>query len=330
MNIHFKKIAVMVSCAACACSFALLTSGCYFFPSEEAMLDPPVIKAEEVTYSTYAAKLKTITNSAVVTGYVYSKTQEDCYFTSYTGNIKTIYPRVGDYVEQGDLIAEMNVGTLEYELEIQRLTVELAKLNYDATGSAEDLLKLEIERNTLAKYQAEYDGARIYAPISGQVSFVQSVSPGDLVDPYSVLVRIVDPEDLYVSATAPENSKFKLNDSVTINIGGTAYNGTISITPEEAQARALENPQALAADFVGESPTFAFLGKLADVTLVIESRENAVVIPKNLVKTLDGRTYVQILEDGVKKDVDIVTGISNATEIEVVSGLSAGAMVVVK
>ena len=54
------------------------------------------------------------------------------------------------------------------------------------------------------------------------------------------------------------------------------------------------------------------------------------MIPKYLVKTLSGQTYVQVYKDGVKTEVNIETGISNATEIQILSGLSEGDEVVVK
>ena len=52
--------------------------------------------------------------------------------------------------------------------------------------------------------------------------------------------------------------------------------------------------------------------------------------PKNLVKTDGDRTYVQVFENGEKQDRDVVTGISNATEIEIVSGVEAGEAVIIR
>ncbi len=308
----------------------LILTGCYFFPEEEALLDPPTIKVEDVVYSTYTAKLKTIISTRIVTGYVYSKTSVDCFFTDYTGQIKTIYPKVGDMVNEGDLIAEMNTGTLEYDLKIQRLKVNLARTNYNNSGSSADKLQLEIEENTLLKYEAEYNGSKVFAPISGQVSFVDKINPGDEVNPYKVLVTIINPDDLYVKATVSDATTFTLNDNVTIKIGDDEYNGVVTDTPTEARARGDENLLQISAEFVDFKPSFALLGNLADVTLVKAISENAVVIPKTLVQTLDGRTFLRILEDGVKKEVDVTVGISNATEIEITSGLKAGEQVIVK
>ncbi len=305
-------------------------SGCYFFPAEEELLDPPIIAPDEVAYSTYTAKIKTIQNTVTVTGYVKSRTERECYFTDYTGKVKNIYVRAGDFVEEGDLIAEMNTGALEYELEIQRLKTEAAELRYHSTGSQSDLLQLEIERNTLEMYQSEYDGARIYAPISGQVSYVFGLNPGTEIDPYKVLARIADPDDLYVDASYPETRPFSVGDEVSVSIGGETYQGVVSYSPREARADGAENPNALYVDFADEKPAFAYLGALADVTRVNEEARDAVVIPKHLVKSDGEREYVQIYENGEKREADVVTGVYNATEIQIVSGVEAGDQVIVK
>ena len=123
----------------------IMLSGCYFFPEEEKLLDPPVIAPDSVAYSTYTAKLKTIESTVTATGYVRSQTEAECYFTGYTGKIKAVHVRAGDFVEEGDLIAEMNVGELEYLLKIQELKVQAARLRYNSSGSQADKLDLGIE-----------------------------------------------------------------------------------------------------------------------------------------------------------------------------------------
>ncbi len=321
-----RKIAALSAAAL----LTLSASGCYFFPAEEELLDPPTIAPDEVTYSTYTAKLKTIENTVSVTGYLKSETEKECYFTDYTGQVKNIYVKAGDVVEEGDLIAEMNTGALEYELEIQRLKVQKARLIYNSTGSQADKLQLEIEQNTLDMYQAEYDGAKILAPMSGQVSYVYDLEPGTEMDPYKVLARIADPTMLYVDAEYPESITFKKGDKVKIIVADTEYSGTISYSPTEAREAGDENGNALHASFDNDKPAFAYLGSLADIKKVKAYSENAVVIPKHLVKSDGERQYVQIYSDGEKIEVDVVTGISNATEIEIVSGLKEGDQVIVK
>ncbi len=307
-----------------------MLSGCYFFPEEEKLLDPPTIAPDEVAYSTFTARNKTIESAVNLTGYVRSRVEKECYFTGYTGRIKNVYVRAGDMVQEGDLIAEMNVGELEYELRIQDYKVQAARLRYNSTGAEADRLQLEIEQSTLEMYQAQYDGAKIYAPMTGQVSYVFRINPGTEFDPYKVIARIVDPDDLYVAASCDDDKAFAKGDKVTVTVDGDSYEATVSYTPKEAKADGADDTKALYAEFDSASPTVAYLGSLADVKKVRSVSENAVVIPKNLIKTDGDRTYVQIYENGEKLDRDVAVGITNATEAEIVSGLSAGEAVIIR
>ncbi|MBP3858009.1 MAG: efflux RND transporter periplasmic adaptor subunit [Ruminiclostridium sp.] len=324
------KISELSACAVLAAAI-VLSSGCYFFPEEEKLLDPPVIAPDEVAYSTYTARQKTIESVFTSAGYVRSATEKECYFTDYTGRIKNIYVHAGDFVQEGDLIAEMNVGELDYLLEIQKLKVQAAQLRYNSSGSQTDKLDLEIEQSTLEMYQAQYDGARIYAPASGQVSYVLKIDAGTEIDPYRVVARIADPEKLYVAADyAGDKDAFKVGDSVTLTVDGVVYEGRVTYTPRTAADEGAENKQALRAEFVGEAPAYGYLGSIADIKKTNKVSENAVVIPKTLIKTDGDRQYVQVFENGEKVERDVTVGITNASEAEITSGLNAGDAVIMR
>ena len=66
-KVKMKKTFMRVAAVAVICAIAGSASGCYFFPEEEKLLDPPVLKVEDVTYSTYKAVKKTIVNKASAT-----------------------------------------------------------------------------------------------------------------------------------------------------------------------------------------------------------------------------------------------------------------------
>ncbi len=321
-----KIVASAVAIATITAGF----SGCYFFPEEEKLLDPPVLKVEDVTYSTYKAVKKTIISKASATGYCVSKLQVNCSFTERDGKIKTVYVKAGDTVKEGDLIAEYNTGELNYELREQELKVQQAQNKYGSTGSENDRLQLEIEKNTLAKLQSEYDSSKIYAPCDGLVSFAERFKPGEDVKAYQVIATIVDPSVIYVRASVNEDRKFTKGQDVTITIDGEDYEGKIVKTPVEAKEEGDEDTSAVYAEFKGTLPSFTKIGTVADIAYIKAQSVDAIVIPKYLVKTLAGQDYVQVFKDGVKTEVNIETGITNATEVEVISGLSEGDEVVVK
>lgn len=324
-----NRIVSRIVASVAAFSMVIGLSGCYFFPEEEKLLDPPVLKVEDVTYSTYKAVKKTIVNKAATTGYCVSKNQVNCSFKA-DGAIMTVHVRAGDTVKEGDLLAEYNTGDLEYTLREQQLKVQQAQNTYNSNGSENSRLQLEIEKNTLAKLQNEYDNSKIFAPCDGLVSFADRLAPGAKVKAYATVVTIIDPEVIYVKANVNDDRKFKKGQDVTITIDGEDFSGTVVKTPIEAKEEGDEDTSSIYAEFKGTLPSFTKVGTVADITYVKEQAEDAIVIPKYLVKTLSGKEYVQVFKDGEKVEVFIETGITNATEVQILSGLAEGDEVVVK
>ena len=70
------------------------------------------------------------------------------------------------------------------------------------------------------------------------------------------------------------------------------------------------------------------IGNSADISVVLQKSEDAIVIPKSVVQGFAGRRVVKVLEDDVVIEKDIETGIESVTEYEVISGLSEGELVI--
>lgn len=317
---------------------AMSLSGCYFFPAEEELLEPPTVPIEEVAYSTYTAKVKDIANQTVASGYITSKVENECSFPESGGTLKKVYVTVGQFVEEGELLAELDTGNLEYLYEQQKLITEKARLTYLASGSATSKLDYEMELNTLTEYERQMNVSRLYAGMSGQVCFIQDMRPGDKVTAYKTIVKIVDPTQLFVKYTSSTLRAFPLNADVTITVDGMDYSGYVSKTPSDMVEGLYDEHPTLASDtesiyceFKGSVPGYLTVGKLADILAIYEIHEDAIVISKNLVKEDEGRTYVTILdENDNKKQVDVTVGITNATEAEILTGLKEGDRVVVR
>jgi len=317
---------------------AISLTGCYFFPAEEELLEPPTVPIEEVAYSTYTAKVKSIANQTVASGYITSKAENNCSFIESGGTLKKIHVTAGQFVEEGELLAELDTGNLEYLYEQQKLITEKARLTYLSTGSSSDKLDYEMEQNTLEEYERQMNVSHLYAGMSGQVCFIQDIKPGDKITAYKTIVKIVDPTQLFVKYTSSALRAFPLEQEVTITIDGMDYVGYVSKTPSavieglyEGNETLYSDKESIFCEFKGDIPGYLTIGKLADIMAVYDIHENAVVIPKNLIKENDDRTYVTILdENDTKREVDVTVGITNATEAEILTGLSEGDRVVVR
>lgn len=70
-------------------------------------------------------------------------------------------------------------------------------------------------------------------------------------------------------------------------------------------------------------------GQKGSFTAEIERKENVLKIYKNLINTAGGKTTVQVLQDDIKAVRQIETGFESNSEIEIISGLEAGELVIV-
>ena len=308
-------------------------TGCFFFPAEEELLEPPTVAIEDIAYSTYTAKQKTIEDKTVATGYVFCKSQYNASFPESGGTLKTIYVTAGQHVEEGDLLAD-----LDYLYKQQLLIVQKAQIAYNSSGTAEARLTLEMEQNTLTEYERQLNNSRIYAGMTGEVCFVQDMDPGTTVTAYKTIIKIVDPSQLCIQYSSSNMKSFPLGEEVTITVDGEDYSGCVSKTPTDVKEglyddfpAVMKDTSSIYCEFTDGTPSFLTVGQTADITAVFARHENAVVISKTLVKTDGDRTYVTILdENDTKKEVDVTVGITNATEAEILTGLNAGDRVVVR
>ena len=313
-------------------------TGCFFFPAEEELLEPPTVAIEDIAYSTYTAKQKTIEDKTVATGYVFCKSQYNASFPESGGTLKTIYVTAGQHVEEGDLLAELDVGELDYLYKQQLLIVQKAQIAYNSSGTADARLTLEMEQNTLTEYERQLNNSRIYAGMTGEVCFVQDMDPGTTVTAYKTIIKIVDPSQLCIQYSSSNMKSFPLGEEVTITVDGEDYSGCVSKTPTDVKEglydafpAVMKDTSSIYCEFTDGTPSFLTVGQTADITAVFARHENAVVISKTLVKTDGDRTYVTILdENDTKKEVDVTVGITNATEAEILTGLNAGDRVVVR
>lgn len=57
-------------------------------------------------------------------------------------------------------------------------------------------------------------------------------------------------------------------------------------------------------------------------------REDTLVIPSAALRESRGRAYVRVMEDEVRREVDVRVGVRGATRVEILEGLSAGDVVI--
>ncbi|MCV3384130.1 efflux RND transporter periplasmic adaptor subunit [Campylobacter lari] len=100
---------------------------------------------EEYNYLTYEAKKQDITQSIEAIGEVYAKTQVDV-GAQVSGQITKLHVKLGDHVDEGDLIAQIDKDKQQNDLDITKAQLESAKANLESKKIALDIATKQYQR----------------------------------------------------------------------------------------------------------------------------------------------------------------------------------------
>jgi len=321
---------------------SLFLSSCTFLLKEEEELAPPVKEPQKITYKTVEVKKGTLEKRIHCTGYFVSVLQKNYFFESYNGNLKDIYVKEGDRVKKGDLLAELFDDSLSREIALQELIVKKIQLNYDKIGaerkqddkiSVYDLeiaaQDVEIEKYKLNTLREDLKKRRILSTINGTVVYTKELQQGETINAYDLIVSVADPGALQLQYTNEDVSDFKLGMKAVIEIDEKTYTGeVVSISSQEASDKA-RNAQNSTLIRVDNLPKDTELGSYARITLILEKRENVIVLPIKSISSFEGRKFVNVLKDGIREERDVELGTQSNTEVEVVKGLDLGEQVII-
>lgn len=348
------KLSKIAALLAAASTMMISVSGCYFLPQEEELLEAPVVKASEVSYTTTTAALKDIVRQVKTPGNIASGTEYNARFPEIGGNIKAVYVSAGDTVEKGQLVAEFETFELDNKIEIKEKEVERERLEYQIaveerrseTVKAKELLDVELMQNELDKLYQEKEAAKLYSDVAGTVSYVMTCSPGDWVNAGVTVCTVIDITDLYIKINPGDDaSEFYIGRPIVIRYNGEDFDGTIVRNKSGKQwdektgkAQVDANGEEILGDksediivkFNDVIPESSAVGNIADTLLVLDKRENVIVISANLVKKVNGIDCVYVFENNEKKQRNVTLGLKSGSSVEITSGLEPGDEVIIR
>ncbi|MGB8599622.1 MAG: efflux RND transporter periplasmic adaptor subunit [Burkholderiales bacterium] len=219
-----------------------------------------------------------------------------------------------------------------------------ASLNKQRMERAEDLFQkgfisqqaldeARSNRSRAAARQTE-DEARlgktvIRAPFAGVVG-LRKISPGAYVQPGQDIVRLENIDSLKLDFRIPETFLARMGKNQTVNLQVDAFpnekfSGNVyAIEPSiDEQTRTI-----LARARVTNAGGKLWPGMFARVNLVLDTHENAVLIPEQAIVPQGQQSFVFRVIDGKAKLTQVTTGKRSEGEVEIVSGLAATDVVV--
>lgn len=310
-----------------------------------------------VTQPTHGPIVRSITLPGDLTGFY-----ESTLFAKVTGYLKNIAVDKGDWVKQGDLLANIEVPELKERLERARADLQVQKITYDrlqqvwksdprlvarqdvdvAFGKFQQSKALVDELSTLLDY------TRIVAPFDGVIT-------GRFVDP-GALIRSGGgqaPQDLEAGIGAGSGGATAIVSEAMIDtlriyvyvpegVVGLIHRGTPArITVKDFPDRSFHgtvtrfttsldlSTRTMQTEVDIKNPQHElYPGMYADVMLQLQRHDNAVKVRESAVGTDPEGSYIFIVREGVISRAAVTTGIRSEGFVEIKSGLVGGEQIV--
>lgn len=249
----------------------------------------------------------------------------------------------GDRVIAGQTIATLDQSTINIQLNLAQVTYDDALKNYErqkALFEAGALPQAGFEQIQTALTQAEsnltaqqmaYDNTVIKAPISGIVTAVLG-EVGTLASAQTPIAQIANINTLELIAPINEMqvNKLKVNDQVEVMVPALdkeIFTGTITNVSAVMEDRLKAYPVTIT---LNNKDHKIKAGMYAEVEVVTNVQEGAMVIPAQAVITRDGFSAVYVVEEEKALQKEIVTGLSNGNETVILEGLELGEQVIIR
>ena len=257
------------------------------------------------------------------------------------GRIEAIHFKEGQVVRKGDRLVSLDASEVDAQL---ASAVAAANLNRSRLKRTEDLFAkkfisaqaLDEARENLnqtdareAEIKAKLAKSTIRAPFEG-VTGLRQISPGAYVKAGQDVARLEGIGVLKLDFRLPEAYLRKIRVGQELAVTVDAYpdeiftGGIYAIEPAVDEAtRTVLLRARLPNPGVRLKP-----GMFVRVSLTLEQRENALVVPEQAIVSRGGDRYVYRIVDGKAVSTRVQLGLRRPGEVEIVDGLAAGQSIV--
>lgn len=236
----------------------------------------------------------------------------------------------------------------EYESAVRNLDMERNNLRKAILDLEQ--LKKPVSQNILAQYEAQLkqidlqienlrdtgEDYTIVAPISGTV-LRKEVEEGSYLNQGMFIMEIGETEELYIETDVlvEDVAKIKEGSKVIIysdELGIDDLKGVVTKIHPTAFSKISDlgiEQKRVKVEIKMENTDFDIKpGYELDLRIIVNSKENALMVPKNSVFEMEDKEYVFIVDNGRAVLKEVKTGIEGQKHIEIVEGLKEGQLVI--
>ena len=285
-----------------------------------------------------------------------------------SGTVKNLAVSVGDKVEKGQLLFEIDNDDLAANttkayssylqalssLETAKAGKKEAKNNYDdASGNDKSLYKKKLNAAEISvdvaeqniKYALEnlqnerknYSESKVTAPIAGTVNEINIKNGDDLSKLSSgssrevpIIIGDLGTMKAQVAVSEVDISSVKIGQAVTLT-----FNAIDNFTAT-GKVEKMDSLGTLSSGVVSYNVIINFDSldsrikpeMSVSAAILTDSRDGVVIVPSSAVKTMGSKSYVEVLENKLPVKKNVEIGLENNSKTEIKSGISAGEKVI--
>lgn len=314
-------------------------AGCSLLPEERVDEIPTLIEPPPSRVITYPVERMTLQEEIRGLGRVAPTKEANLYFTQ-SGRVARVEVRPGQQVKAGDILVQLETGSLEHELKMAEIDLELARLELERrklSGAAPFELQAQELNYRKAELRVEFlkdrlEAATLRAPFDGIVQSVRT-RVGELVQEYSTVAVVADPTalELQMEVRRVEDiNKLARGQKALVEVARDRFvpATVVQITDLETGTSFSTAKMVHLEIEGGLASTGLKLDDLVTVRLIVQERPDTLAIPRAALREFMGRTYVRVMEGDARREVDVEVGIRTPTHVEILRGLSEGDIVI--
>lgn len=227
-------------------------------------------------------------------------------------------------------IMKQRVEAAKQSLELSEQSVELTK---ESAGLAKQSVKAA--ERSLSVARKNLNDATIVALFDGIVAEV-GAKEGDMVTPAVAVVHLVDTAglELVVEIDEMDMPRVKVGQQSVITVDAipnrklTGNVTSILPLPKAATGLVTYNVR-IESEMLREAGVM--VGMNASTDIEVDKRSNVLLVPSQAItKNGNGKRWVKVVVDDKVEEREVVTGVSNASQTEIKSGLTEGEKIIVE
>ena len=256
--------------------------------------------------------------------------------------------KVGDQVKKYQGLAKQDTSEVEKSLKASLNDYLVTRDSFDQTNSDNNLgdqsdpkiiaeMKRVINKSQISLNNSVIDvelkdmavkKSYLSSPIKGIVTKAPISQSGSYpnTDDY---FEIVDPETEYISALVSQQDVIKLKVGQKTKITLDSYRelpfeGTVSYV-SYSPIDTTNNKYEVRITYSRDSQKYNYhLGMTSEIEVLLSEKNNAIVVPRQYITSDKGKRYVNLINNKIVEKKEVLTGMENYEDIEILSGINVG------